>query len=189
MESYNLQCPANGTRTNEENDTIIVYRMALAGHLVWILAVVTTLVLVKYWFQPKKTKNKKKMEFKEKKIIEQVQEVNVVSVRQREYLSLSCMPLFRYDGVARWPLAKIYFTCSSITNQKKEVKELNVDDLEKLAGKHHKTQQESVSDYHFGGYKPIAIGEELGRRYKVIRKLGYGHFSTVWLCKDIREYV
>lgn len=64
-----------------------------------------------------------------------------------------------------------------------------MDDLEKLAHEQHKTQQESVSDYRFGGYKPVNIGEELNGRYKVIRKLGYGHFSTVWLCSDLTEYV
>ena len=29
------------------------------------------------------------------------------------------------------------------------------------------------------------IGEVLINRYVVLQKLGWGHFSTVWLCKDI----
>lgn len=30
------------------------------------------------------------------------------------------------------------------------------------------------------------IGEVLINRYVVIQKLGWGHFSTVWLCKDFK---
>lgn len=46
--------------------------------------------------------------------------------------------------------------------------------------------QENVFEYRTGGYKPTAIGEELGD-YTVIRKLGFGHFSTVWLCSHKLE--
>ena len=36
-----------------------------------------------------------------------------------------------------------------------------------------------------GGYHPVHIGELYKEgRYTVIRKLGWGHFSTVWLVKD-----
>ena len=36
-----------------------------------------------------------------------------------------------------------------------------------------------------GGYHPVKVGElyNLGR-YVVLRKLGWGHFSTVWLVQD-----
>jgi len=45
-------------------------------------------------------------------------------------------------------------------------------------------EQEEVDDYSPGGYHPVKIGEILRSRYMVIRKLGWGHFSTVWLCTD-----
>ncbi|RWS17324.1 SRSF protein kinase 2-like protein [Dinothrombium tinctorium] len=38
-----------------------------------------------------------------------------------------------------------------------------------------------------GGYHPVKIGEVFNGRYHVIRKLGWGHFSTVWLCWDLRD--
>ncbi len=36
-----------------------------------------------------------------------------------------------------------------------------------------------------GGYHPVKIGELYNTgRYVVVRKLGWGHFSTVWLVRD-----
>lgn len=37
-----------------------------------------------------------------------------------------------------------------------------------------------------GGYHPVHIGDTFNRRYKVLSKLGWGYFSTVWLCLDLR---
>ena len=45
-------------------------------------------------------------------------------------------------------------------------------------------EQEDLRDYCPGGYYPAEIGETLCRRYTVLRKLGWGHFSTVWLVAD-----
>lgn len=40
---------------------------------------------------------------------------------------------------------------------------------------------------HFsGGYHLVKIGDLFNGRYHVIRKLGWGHFSTVWLSWDIQ---
>lgn len=36
-----------------------------------------------------------------------------------------------------------------------------------------------------GGYHHVKIGDLFNGRYHVIRKLGWGHFSTVWLAWDI----
>uniref|UniRef100_A0A8C7WXR6 non-specific serine/threonine protein kinase n=1 Tax=Oryzias sinensis TaxID=183150 RepID=A0A8C7WXR6_9TELE len=40
--------------------------------------------------------------------------------------------------------------------------------------------------FFLGGYHPVKIGDLFNGRYHVIRKLGWGHFSTVWLCWDIQ---
>ncbi|KAG8286907.1 SRSF protein kinase 3-like [Homalodisca vitripennis] len=48
-------------------------------------------------------------------------------------------------------------------------------------------EQEDSSDYCKGGYHPVKIGDLFQSRYHVTRKLGWGHFSTVWLCWDLFE--
>ncbi|KAI6649140.1 hypothetical protein LOD99_11509 [Oopsacas minuta] len=45
-------------------------------------------------------------------------------------------------------------------------------------------EQEDLRDYCPGGYYPAEIGETLSQRYRILRKLGWGHFSTVWLVSD-----
>lgn len=47
-------------------------------------------------------------------------------------------------------------------------------------------EQEDSSDYCKGGYHPVKIGDLFLNRYHVTRKLGWGHFSTVWLCWDLQ---
>ncbi|XP_060898462.1 SRSF protein kinase 3-like [Labrus mixtus] len=47
--------------------------------------------------------------------------------------------------------------------------------------------QESPTDYGIGGYYQVEIGEIFVDRYQVVKKLGWGHFSTVWLCWDMVE--
>lgn len=47
-------------------------------------------------------------------------------------------------------------------------------------------EQEDVEHYCRGGYHPVVIGDVFDERYRVVKKLGWGHFSTVWLCRDTR---
>ncbi|XP_026837763.1 SRSF protein kinase 2 [Drosophila erecta] len=47
-------------------------------------------------------------------------------------------------------------------------------------------REECADDYVYGGYHPVSIGDVFASRYHVIKKLGWGHFSTVWLCYDCR---
>ncbi|KAL4645840.1 SRSF protein kinase 1-like [Arapaima gigas] len=47
-------------------------------------------------------------------------------------------------------------------------------------------EQEDPNDYCKGGYHHVKVGDLFNGRYHVIRKLGWGHFSTVWLCWDIQ---
>ncbi|XP_035237056.1 SRSF protein kinase 3 isoform X2 [Anguilla anguilla] len=46
--------------------------------------------------------------------------------------------------------------------------------------------EEDPMDYCYGGYHPVQIGDTFNRRYQVLRKLGWGYFSTVWQCLDLR---
>lgn len=45
--------------------------------------------------------------------------------------------------------------------------------------------EEDSEDYCKGGYHPVTVGEQYNNgKYTVVRKLGWGHFSTVWLSRD-----
>ncbi|KAF5349693.1 hypothetical protein D9756_008775 [Leucocoprinus leucothites] len=47
--------------------------------------------------------------------------------------------------------------------------------------------EEDWEDYVKGGYHPVKIGDAFSDgRYVVVRKLGWGHFSTVWLAHDTK---
>ncbi|CAG8972541.1 hypothetical protein HYALB_00001233 [Hymenoscyphus albidus] len=44
--------------------------------------------------------------------------------------------------------------------------------------------EEGEIRYHKGGFHPVRLGEIYNSKYKVLRKLGYGRYSTVWLVKN-----
>jgi serine/threonine-protein kinase SRPK3 len=48
---------------------------------------------------------------------------------------------------------------------------------------------EPLDRYRQGGYHPVVLGEHLkAGRYKVLHKLGWGGYSTVWAARDQRLY-
>lgn len=47
-------------------------------------------------------------------------------------------------------------------------------------------EPEDIQDYRVGGYHPISMFDVLYGRYSIILKLGWGHFSTVWLSWDMK---
>lgn len=47
---------------------------------------------------------------------------------------------------------------------------------------------ENLERYRAGGYHPTHIDDELcGGRYRIVHKLGFGSYSTVWLAKDYEK--
>jgi hypothetical protein len=45
--------------------------------------------------------------------------------------------------------------------------------------------QQGLYGYRKGGYHPVNLNEAYSAgRYRVVFKLGWGQFSTVWLCMD-----
>ena len=52
------------------------------------------------------------------------------------------------------------------------------------------SEDEGTEDYRRGGYHAVRIGDTFKHgRYVVQSKLGWGHFSTVWLAWDIQKSV
>ncbi|KGO74117.1 hypothetical protein PITC_021750 [Penicillium italicum] len=52
-------------------------------------------------------------------------------------------------------------------------------------------EEQSLPFYHRKRYYPVEIGQILNNRYRIIAKIGYGAYSTVWLAYDkrVNEYV
>ena len=47
-------------------------------------------------------------------------------------------------------------------------------------------EEETLPSYHQKQYCPVHIGDLLGERYRILEKLGYGAYATVWLARDER---
>ena len=48
---------------------------------------------------------------------------------------------------------------------------------------------EPLHRYRYGGYHPLELGDALkDGRYKILHKLGWGGYSTVWAARDLRSY-
>lgn len=48
------------------------------------------------------------------------------------------------------------------------------------------SDDEDHREYRSGGYHPVFVGEIYASRYRIEAKLGWGHFSTVWLATDLK---
>ncbi|XP_048738561.2 SRSF protein kinase 3-like isoform X2 [Ostrea edulis] len=70
------------------------------------------------------------------------------------------------------------------TENKRSEPEYEEEEEEEILGSDD-DEQEDPEDYQKGGYHPVKIGDLFNNKYHVIRKLGWGHFSTVWLCWDM----
>jgi hypothetical protein len=49
----------------------------------------------------------------------------------------------------------------------------------------HLIEEEKLPHYRADQFYPVHIGEILNSEYQVLGKLGYGAYSTVWLCRDL----
>lgn len=63
---------------------------------------------------------------------------------------------------------------------------LNDDMLYLIADFNDQIEHEDFKDYGPGGYHPIKMFDLFNNRYSAICKLGWGHFSTVWLSWDLK---
>ena len=49
-------------------------------------------------------------------------------------------------------------------------------------------EEETMPAYPMGLFYPVRLGQIFQDRYQVVRKMGYGANSTVWMCRDL-EFV
>jgi serine/threonine-protein kinase SRPK3 len=46
---------------------------------------------------------------------------------------------------------------------------------------------EEIDDYQKDGYHCAHVGEIIDSKYVILKKLGWGHFSTVWLAFKLSD--
>lgn len=90
-----------------------------------------------------------------------------------------CISLLNSDLTSEMNMDNVfdsYFCCSKPASAESDVISFN------------EHSEEKITDYSILGYHPVKIGDEFTSdisRYRVLRKLGWGHFSTVWLCSSL----
>lgn len=53
---------------------------------------------------------------------------------------------------------------------------------------HLQEETEYLEQYCAGGYHPVKLGDEFSNhQYRIVHKLGFGSYSTVWLAKDAQS--
>lgn len=58
------------------------------------------------------------------------------------------------------------------------------------SGTDYSSEDEGAEEYRRGGYHAVRIGDTFKHgRYVIQNKLGWGHFSTVWLAWDTQKSV
>jgi hypothetical protein len=68
-----------------------------------------------------------------------------------------------------------------------EKKALITQNSESSSADHSDNDVEEIEDYHVDGYHAAHIGEVIDSKYLLLKKLGWGHFSTVWLAFKLSD--
>lgn len=68
--------------------------------------------------------------------------------------------------------------------EQRALKEMKDEEGHQEAEDYSDTANERAAEYRKGGYHPVVPNDLYNERYRVVRKLGWGYFSTVWLVWD-----
>ncbi|EPS38452.1 hypothetical protein H072_7793 [Dactylellina haptotyla CBS 200.50] len=99
------------------------------------------------------------------------------SIAQVQYIAAN--PTLSEPSADAPPSQKAYTTAAMPESQLRQQSDDSEEETEVTA------DEEDFEDYCKGGYHPVEVGEQFkDGKYTVIRKLGWGHFSTVWLSRD-----
>lgn len=77
---------------------------------------------------------------------------------------------------------------AGMSSRKPEDEEVEAAESHSESSDYTSSEDEGTDDYRRGGYHAVRIGDSFkGGRYFVQAKLGWGHFSTVWLAWDTQN--
>lgn len=79
---------------------------------------------------------------------------------------------------------------TSITKARSLVSKLFVQQTQLAPIVHNGRPSEEPDYYKPGGFHPISLGDTFhDNQYTILRKLGYGQYSTVWLARDVKYVI
>lgn len=91
-------------------------------------------------------------------------------------LSIRTAKILRLHFARFFTITSTHTICENKQNRPKRMYEWSGDDIEDL------------EQYRKGGFYPTYIADEIQNgRYRIVHKLGFGSFSTVWLAQDQHE--
>ncbi|KAG6018241.1 hypothetical protein E4U40_000510, partial [Claviceps sp. LM458 group G5] len=76
-----------------------------------------------------------------------------------------------------------------LANARRQVSRILVPLLQHLPSPNPVSRQQLVDEeiYENEDYHPVSLGDTFDSgRYSILRKLGYGRYSTVWLANDLK---
>lgn len=98
------------------------------------------------------------------------------------------------SGMTKKQATKIAIRINEKKQNAHQTKERDEEDMESSDGEistaeedYSDTANEPAREYRKGGYHHVVTGEIYNNRYRVVRKLGWGYFSTVWLVWDYQR--
>ena len=71
--------------------------------------------------------------------------------------------------------------------RKKRQQPSETESMSSSSGDNDDNDVEDLDDFNVNGYHPAHVGEILDSKYVILKKLGWGHFSTVWLAFKLSD--
>lgn len=110
-----------------------------------------------------------------------------ISINGWQYLNnISISLLTIHASKLNQPFLKSVFLLFDFRSDTRESNENSWLESQTESSESDSDPQEDPREYCYGGYHPVQLGTFINGRYYIIKKLGWGHFSTVWLSWDVR---
>ena len=128
----------------------------------------------------KKKKEKKKQNKLKKEIVDKIFQRNASLIKSPKDLEVKGI-ITQLDDIA----LKNFNENHKDYDRKRS--DTNSDSMSSSSDDNDDNDVEEIEDYGVNGYHPAHVGEILDSKYVLLKKLGWGHFSIVWLAFKLSD--